>query len=172
MFYFSPKFAYLKSLHGRKISGIEEIENVTLGAPLRTFCSVRYRSTCTLYSISLLEALVLLKFATCSAFCQLLCAKLLIPRGNESEKERKREGVHCWLWKEKNPLNNILPVDCTEPVFLTSWSPGIDSKELIPPAYLALAGWYDYPFPPRFLATIDWLKVPAQYSNLSEWKYQ
>ena len=108
--YFSPKVAYLQRLHGRKISGIDEIENLTLGAPLRTFCRVRYRSTCTLYSISLLEALVLLKFATCSAFCQLLCAKLLIPRGNESEKERKRQR-ECTLGAErkKNPLNNILP---------------------------------------------------------------
>jgi hypothetical protein len=73
----------------------------------------------TLYSISLLEALVLLKFATCSAFCQLLCAKLLIPRGNESEKERKRQSESALLaLKGKNPLNKILPVDWTEPVFL------------------------------------------------------
>jgi hypothetical protein len=33
------------------------------------------------------------------------------------KKERDRESALLAL-KEKNPLNNILPVDCTEPVFL------------------------------------------------------
>jgi hypothetical protein len=49
----------------------------------------------------------------------------------------------------------------TEAVFLKLlWSPGIDSKELIPPAN-ALAGLYDNPIPARFLAPIHCSKVPA-----------
>ncbi len=40
------------------------------------------------------------------------------------------------------------------------WSPGIDSKELIPPAY-ALAGLYNNPIPARFLSPLDCSKVPA-----------
>ncbi len=39
------------------------------------------------------------------------------------------------------------------------WSPGIDSKEWIPPAYVAcMAGRYDNPIPPRFLAPTGSLK--------------
>ncbi len=34
-------------------------------------------------------------------------------------------------------------------IFKRLWGPGIDSKELIPPAYVA--GRYDKPIPPRFL---------------------
>jgi hypothetical protein len=43
-------------------------------------------------------------------------------------------------------------------------SPGIDSKESIPPSYVpsSLAGWYDNPTPSRFLAPIDCSKIPAQ----------
>jgi hypothetical protein len=44
------------------------------------------------------------------------------------------------------------------PVLL--WSPGIDSKELIPPAY-ALAGLYNNPIPAWFLAPLNCSKVPA-----------
>ncbi len=40
------------------------------------------------------------------------------------------------------------------------WSPGIDSKELIPPAY-ALAGLYNNTIPARFLAPLDCSKVQA-----------
>ncbi len=46
-------------------------------------------------------------------------------------------------------------------IFKRLWSPGIDSKELIPPAYV-VAGQYDNPIPPRFLAPIDPLKILAQ----------
>jgi hypothetical protein len=46
--------------------------------------------------------------------------------------------------------------------FKRLWSPEIDSKEWIPAAYVALAGRYDNPIPPRILAPIDSLKIPAQ----------
>jgi hypothetical protein len=50
----------------------------------------------------------------------------------------------------------------TEAVFLKLlWSPGIDSKELIPPAY-ALAGLYNNPIP-YSLAPLDCSKAPATY---------
>jgi hypothetical protein len=44
------------------------------------------------------------------------------------------------------------------------WTPGIDSKELIPPAYVAYTGRYDNLIPTRFLASIDCLKIPTMYS--------
>jgi hypothetical protein len=40
------------------------------------------------------------------------------------------------------------------------WIPGIDSKEPIPPAYVAW--WAGNSIPSRFLAPIDCLKIPAQ----------
>jgi hypothetical protein len=47
---------------------------------------------------------------------------------------------------------NWIKVKHTEEVFLKLlWSPGIDSKELIPPAY-ALAGLYNNPIPARLIA--------------------
>ncbi len=49
---------------------------------------------------------------------------------------------------------NRIEVKQTEAVLLNFlWSPGIDSKELIPPAY-ALAGLYNNPIPARILAPI------------------
>ncbi len=55
---------------------------------------------------------------------------------------------------------NWIEVKQTEAVFLKLlWSPGIYSKELIPPAY-ALAGLYINPIPARFLAPLDCSKVP------------
>ncbi len=42
-----------------------------------------------------------------------------------------------------------------------SRSPEIDSKESIPPAYVAMAGPYDNRMPTRFLAPIDCLKIPV-----------
>jgi hypothetical protein len=55
---------------------------------------------------------------------------------------------------------NWIEVKQTEAVFLTLLrSPGIDSKELIPPAY-ALAGLYNNPIPARFLAPLDFSKAP------------
>ena len=41
------------------------------------------------------------------------------------------------------------------------WSPGIDSKELIPPAY-ALVGLYNNPIPARLLALLKRLQIWAQ----------
>jgi hypothetical protein len=41
------------------------------------------------------------------------------------------------------------------------WSPGIDSKELIPLAY-GLAGLYNNPIPARFLALLKCLQIRAQ----------
>jgi hypothetical protein len=56
---------------------------------------------------------------------------------------------------------NWIEVKLTEAVILKLlWSPGIDSKELIPPAY-ALEGLYNNPIPARFLAPLDCSKVPA-----------
>ncbi len=51
------------------------------------------------------------------------------------------------------------------------WSPGIDSKEWIPPAYVAwrVAVRYDNPIPTRCLAAIDYLKILAQFLMCS-WK--
>ena len=54
---------------------------------------------------------------------------------------------------------NWIEVKRTEAVFLKLlWSPGIDSKKLIPPAY-ALAGLYNSPIPARFLAPLDCSKL-------------
>ena len=49
------------------------------------------------------------------------------------------------------------------PSFKLLWSPGIESKESIPPAYVAwrVAGRYDNPIPTRFLAPIDCFKKLA-----------
>ncbi len=57
----------------------------------------------------------------------------------------------------------------SEPKFLNKLlrSPGIDSKDSNPPAYVCiLAGRYENSIPTRFLAPIDCLKIPAQYSWL------
>ncbi len=52
--------------------------------------------------------------------------------------------------------------------FKCLWGPGIDSKEW---SLWSLAGRYDNPIPPRFLAPIDFLKIPALYSwfDLRNW---
>jgi hypothetical protein len=55
---------------------------------------------------------------------------------------------------------NWIEVKRTKAVFLKLlWSPGIDSKELIPPAY-ALTGLYNNPIPAWFLAPLDCSKAP------------
>ncbi len=46
-------------------------------------------------------------------------------------------------------------------IFKRLWSPGIDLKESIPPAYEAHGPVYDNPISTRFLAPIDCLKIPA-----------
>jgi hypothetical protein len=48
-------------------------------------------------------------------------------------------------------------------IFKRLWSPGIDSKEWIPPAYVAWrAGMIILYIPTGFLAPIDFLKIPAR----------
>jgi hypothetical protein len=57
---------------------------------------------------------------------------------------------------------NWIEVKQTEAVCLKLlWSPGINSKELIPPAY-ALAGLYNNPIPAQFL---DCSKAPYTFTN-------
>jgi hypothetical protein len=68
-------------------------------------------------------------------------------RNRQDRSEKKRTGY----WIE---------VKRTEAVFLKLlWNPGIDSKEVIPPAY-ALAGLCNNPIPARFLAPSDCSKAP------------
>jgi hypothetical protein len=47
-------------------------------------------------------------------------------------------------------------------IFKLLRSPGIESEEPIPPAYVAPAGRYDNPVPTRFLTPIDCSKILAQ----------
>jgi hypothetical protein len=55
---------------------------------------------------------------------------------------------------------NWIEVKQTEAVFLKLlWIPGMDSKELIPPAN-ALAGLYNNPIPARFLGPFHCSKAP------------
>jgi hypothetical protein len=66
-----------------------------------------------------------------------------------------KTGQSCdgWLWAR---------------IFKRLWSPGIDSKEWIPPAYVAWRVGTINPNPTRFLATIYCLKIPAP---LSVWSF-
>jgi hypothetical protein len=78
---------------------------------------------------------------------------------------RKINAERTWLIPEIDTIEakktNRIEVKRTEAVFLKLlWSPGIDSKEMIPPAY-ALAGLYNNPILARFLAPLDCSKVPA-----------
>jgi hypothetical protein len=50
----------------------------------------------------------------------------------------------------------------TARIFKLLRSPGIDSKESIPPAYVVWRAGTTTPFPARFLAPIVGLKIPAQ----------
>jgi hypothetical protein len=84
---------------------------------------------------------------------------LFIPQFQKIETERTR--LIPEIGKIEAKKTNWIEVKRTEAVFLKLlWSPGIDSKELIPPAY-ALAGLYINPIPARFLAPLDCSKVPA-----------
>ncbi len=66
------------------------------------------------------------------------------------------------IGKIEEKKTNWIEVKRTEAVFLKLlWSPGIHSKELIPPAY-ALAGLYNNPIPARFLALLKCLRIQAQ----------
>ncbi len=60
-------------------------------------------------------------------------------------------------WSEKNELD--WSKTNRGGILKLLWSPGIDSKEFIPPAY-ALAGLYNNPIPDRFLALLDCSKAP------------
>ncbi len=74
----------------------------------------------------------------------------------------KRSAVFCCrLIDTGAPCSFFLEMART---FKCLWGPEIDSKEWIPPAYSSLAGRYENPIPPRCLAPIDFLKIPAQGS--------
>jgi hypothetical protein len=53
--------------------------------------------------------------------------------------------------------------ESSEPVFLNIYGTqeSIPRNEFRQPMYCSLAGQYDSPIPPRFLALIDSLKIPA-----------
>jgi hypothetical protein len=62
--------------------------------------------------------------------------------------------------QDRSKKTNWIEVKRTEEVLLKLlWSPGINSKELIPPPY-AQADLYNNPFPARFLAPLDCSKAP------------
>ena len=84
---------------------------------------------------------------------------LSIPQIGKIQVQRTR--LIPQLGKIEAKKTNWIKVKQTEAVFLKFlWSPEIDSKELIPPAY-ALAGRYNNSIPARFLAPLDCSKVPA-----------
>jgi hypothetical protein len=55
----------------------------------------------------------------------------------------------------------LLQTDLRAQIFKLPRSPRVDSKESIPPAYVATRVGYDNPIPNRFLAPIDCFKIPA-----------
>jgi hypothetical protein len=58
-------------------------------------------------------------------------------------------------------------------IFKLSRSPGIDSKESIPPAYAAWLSGTTTLYPTRFLAPIDCLQIPAQATySWAPWKFK
>jgi hypothetical protein len=74
--------------------------------------------------------------------------------------EAERTQLIPEIGKIKAKKTNWIEVKQTEAVFLKLlWSPGIDSKELIPPAF-ALGGLHNNPIPARFLAPLDCSKAP------------
>jgi hypothetical protein len=56
-------------------------------------------------------------------------------------------------------LESKLGHTCRARIFKLLWSPGIDSKEPIPPACVAWRARCHNPIPTRFLAPIDCLKI-------------
>jgi hypothetical protein len=83
---------------------------------------------------------------------------LFIPQIRKIEAEQTR--LIPEIGKIEAKKTNWIEEKQTEAVFLILlWSPGIDSKELIPPAF-ALAGLYNNPIPARFLAPLDCSKAP------------
>ncbi len=94
-----------------------------------------------------------------------------IPRTNGSGSGRPK---NMWIRWIRIRIRNTAYVQCSGSVtfwdgsksrygnFKLSRSPGIDSKESKPPAYLAWrAVLYGNPIPTRFLAPIDCSKIPA-----------
>jgi hypothetical protein len=61
-------------------------------------------------------------------------------------------------------INKLMNHENWARIFKRLWSPGIDSKEWIPPAYVAWRAGYNKPIPPRFLAPMDCLKIPALFA--------
>ncbi len=85
---------------------------------------------------------------------------LFIPQIRKNEAERTLFIPEIGKIEEKK--TNWIEVKRTEAVFLNFYGAqeaGIDSKELILPAY-ALAGLYNNPIPVRFLAPLDCSKAP------------
>jgi hypothetical protein len=75
---------------------------------------------------------------------------LFIPQIRKIEAEQTR--LIPEIGKIEAKKTNWIEVKRTEAVFLKLlWSPGIDSKELVPPAF-ALASLYNNPIPAWFLA--------------------
>jgi hypothetical protein len=65
--------------------------------------------------------------------------------------------LFCHQKPSSSNINKKTIYKFTEPEFCKlSRSPGVDSKESIPPAYGSLVGWYDNPIPNQFLGPIDW----------------
>jgi hypothetical protein len=69
-------------------------------------------------------------------------------------------------WHQFRGLINIFISTGSEPVFLNLHG----AQESIPRNECSLAGRYDNPIPPKFLAPIDFLKIPAQESNPPDWE--
>ncbi len=85
-------------------------------------------------------------------FTQKFSRKYLFPESFCIRNSRNRQ--------DRCEKTNWIEIKRTEAIFLKLlWSPGIDSKELIPPAY-ALVGLYNNPVPARFLAPLDCSKAP------------
>ncbi len=81
---------------------------------------------------------------------------LFIPQIRKNEAERTL--FIPQIGKIEAKKTNWIEVKGREAVFLKLlWSPGIDSKELIPPWQ---ASTYNKPIPARFLATLDCSKAP------------
>jgi hypothetical protein len=68
--------------------------------------------------------------------------------------------------REEGGAAGSLPMSTAEPVFLNVYGAqeSIPRNEFRQPMY-SLVGRYDNPIPPRFLAPIDCLKIPALYTG-------
>jgi hypothetical protein len=76
-------------------------------------------------------------------------------------------GFWCFNYHDhatsQDRLHKIVTVKYRARIFKCLWSPGIDSKEWIPPVYVAWRAGTITPLPTRFLVPIDCLKIPALY---------